>query len=80
MPTYEEEKGRNLAAYDAMKETIRTQYRGQYVAIADGRIVCVAPTIEEARAAVARFQHRLVFDAEADVQREPVWIRWNKPS
>ena len=77
MPTYEQEKAENFAAYDRLKATIRTEYRGRYVAIAAGRIVTVADTIEEARAAVAGFQHRLVFDAEADVdaQREPVWIR-----
>ncbi|MSQ27779.1 MAG: hypothetical protein EXR51_06545 [Dehalococcoidia bacterium] len=75
MPTYEEEESRNLAAYDDLKDMIRSQYRGQYVAIADGRIMCVAPTIEEARASVTGFQHRLVFDAEAEVHRGTVWIR-----
>lgn len=80
MLTFEEAEERDFAAYEALKETIHAQYQGKFVAIAGGRVVCVAPTIEEARAAVAGFEHRLVFAADAEVQRGTVWIRRHRRS
>jgi hypothetical protein len=54
--TYEREKTRNQQAYEALREQIRQNYAGQYVALAEGRLITVAPTFDQARDAVERLQ------------------------
>lgn len=50
--TYEQEKAKNQKAYEALQQRIREDYAGQYVALADGRLIVAAPTFDEARTAV----------------------------
>jgi hypothetical protein len=65
---FEEEMALNRKAYESLREQIRREYAGRYVAIAHGRFVTSAPTFEEASAAVLQMQpppeHFLVFPAE----------------
>lgn len=75
MSTFEEERQRDFAAYERMKDEIVAKYRGQYVAIADGRLIKVAPTIEAAREAVKQFKHYLLFEAGTEPPRSIVYIR-----
>ena len=75
MDTYEEEKQRNVAAYERLKDEIRTRYRGQYVAIADGRLIKVSPSFEEADEAVKHYRHRFVFPAGDEPIMGPLRIR-----
>jgi cytosine/adenosine deaminase-related metal-dependent hydrolase len=75
MPEYEEEKRRNLDAYQRLKDEIRANYLGQYVAIADGRLVKVSPSFEAADEAVAAYRHRLVFPAGEEPEIGPLRLR-----
>lgn len=61
MPTYKEEKRKNIEAYERLKDEIRTRYIGQYVAIADGQLIKVSPSFEEADEAVKGHRHFLLF-------------------
>lgn len=79
MSTFEEERERDFAAYDRMKDEIIKKYVGQYVAIAGGRLMKVAPTFDEAVAAVRHYQHYLVFEAGYEPVRGTVYIRWLTP-
>ena len=68
--TYEQEKAKNQQAYEALRHEIRHDYAGQYVALAEGRLITAAPTFDEARAAIQRLQpvpeYYLVFPAEIE--------------
>ena len=75
MSTYEEEKRKNLETYEKLKDEILTKYKGQYVAIADGRLVKVSPNFEEADTAVKNYRHRLVFPAGQEPEIGPVKLR-----
>ena len=61
MSVYEQEKQKNMEAYNRLKEEFQTKYEGQYVAIADGRLIKVSPSFDEADRAVRNYRHRLVF-------------------
>jgi len=79
MSTFDEERARDFAAYERLKDEIVKKHLGKYVAIADGRLIKVAPTIEEAREAVNQYRHRLVFQAGTEPVRGTVYIRWLTP-
>jgi hypothetical protein len=72
---FERELAENRRAYEGLKERLRRDYKGQYVAIAHGRLVATAATFDEATEAVARLQprpqHFAVFEAEGDPMFEP---------
>jgi hypothetical protein len=78
MLTYEEEKRENMAAYERLKNEIRTKYRGQYVAIADGRLIKVSPIFEEADQAARGYRHRLVFPAGEEPEIGPLRVRFSR--
>jgi hypothetical protein len=67
---FEQEMACNRQAYERLKEQIRRDFAGQYVAIAFGIIIRVSPSFDEAKAAVDQLQphpeHALVFLAEDD--------------
>ena len=63
MNSYEAEKARNTEAYERLKSQIEAEYRGQYVAIADGRLICVSPSFDEASEAAKEYRHAFVFEA-----------------
>ena len=72
MPGYQEEKRKNLDAYQRLKDEIHANYLGQYVAIADGRLVKVSPSFKEADEAVKAYRHRLVFPAGEEPEIGPL--------
>ena len=74
MPGYEEEKLKNLDAYQRLKGEILANYLGQYVAIADGRLVKVSPSFKEADEAVESHRHRLVFPAGEEPEIGPLRV------
>lgn len=78
MPTYEEEKQENRAAYERLKTEIPTKYKGQYVAIADGRLIKVSPIFEEADQAVREYRHKLVFPAGEEPEIGPLRVRGSR--
>jgi hypothetical protein len=75
MPTYEEEKQKNIEAYERLKDEIRARYEGHYVAIADGRLIKVSPSFEEADEAVKGYRHRFVFPAGKEPIIGPLRVR-----
>lgn len=70
LQTYEKERARNQTAYQVLREQIRRDYVGQYVALAEGRLIAAAPTFDQARAAVERMQpvpeYYLIFPADVE--------------
>lgn len=56
------ERERNLEAYNRRRAELEAEHRGEYVAVASGRIVGVYPTFDEACAAVEQHETKLVFE------------------
>ena len=73
---FDQEMACNRQAYERLKEQIRREHAGKYVAIAFGKIIAVCPDFDEATAAVNRLQpapvHCVVFPAEDEPHFEPV--------
>jgi hypothetical protein len=70
LATYTRESTLNRQAYGQLREHLQRAYAGQYVALARGQVVGVAPTFDEARALVERLEpvpeYYLVFPAEVE--------------
>jgi hypothetical protein len=68
--TFEEEMALNKAAYDRLRDEIRRDYAGKYVAIAQGRLAAVSASFDDATAEVLKLnpvpEHFVVFEAEGD--------------
>jgi hypothetical protein len=75
--TIEHEVARNRQAYATLREHIRRDYAGLYVALGEGRILAAAPSYDEALAAVGRLQpvpeYFLVFAADDEPGFEPFY-------
>jgi len=50
--TFDRELDLNRQVYEKLQEQIRRDYAGQYVGIAEGRLIAVALTFDEVRAAI----------------------------
>jgi hypothetical protein len=74
--TFDREMASNREAYEKLREQIRRDYAGQYVAMAFGKIVAVSPDFDEATAVVERLQpapaYSLVFLADQEPVFEPI--------
>ena len=68
--SFSSEFAQNRTAYEQLKEEIRRAAPDDYAAIAQGRLITVAPTFDEAMAAVRQLQpppqHFLVFPADEE--------------
>lgn len=77
MATYERETAINRKAYEALKDQIRAEHAGKYVALGSGRILAVAPTFDEVEAALGHLQDipecYFVFPAEMEPHFELVY-------
>jgi hypothetical protein len=73
---FEQQMAQNRKAYEALRDTIRREYAGQYVAIAFGRIVAASPDFDQLRQAVDELNpppaHVVGFLAEEEPIFEPV--------
>jgi hypothetical protein len=58
---YREQQERNLQAYREQQAELEAKHRGEYVAVAGGRVVGVYPDFEAACAAVEQDRMKLVF-------------------
>jgi hypothetical protein len=67
---FEEEMALNRQAYERLRKELRRNHAGQYVALAHGRHVAVAPTFDEASSAVQSLnpppEHFVVFETDGD--------------
>ena len=81
MTKYEKEKQQNINAYKQLRTEILQKHEGKYVAIAQGSLVAVAPTFDEAVEAsqkvVPDFLHRFVFQAGDEPITEALYISTN---
>jgi hypothetical protein len=55
------DQDKNLAAYREQQAALEAEHRGEYVAVAGGRVVGIYPDFDTACAAVTRYRHKLVF-------------------
>jgi hypothetical protein len=66
--TFEQAEALNRQAYEKLREQIRRDCTGQYVGIAEGRLIAVAPTFDEVYAAIEQLkpmpEYYLIFPAE----------------
>jgi hypothetical protein len=73
--TFERETAFNRQAYEAMREQVRREHAGRYVALGQGRILASAATYDEAMAAVQQLrpvpEFYLVFPADEEPPFEP---------
>lgn len=81
MTKYEKEMQHNLNAYKQLRTEILQKYKGKYVAIAQGRLVAVASTFDEAvetsQKVVPDFLHRFVFQVGDEPITEALYISTN---
>ena len=77
LATFEREQAINQKAYETLREEIRRDYAGQYVTLAQGRVIAASPDFDEALAAVQRLQpvpeFYLVFPADDEPVFEPFY-------
>jgi hypothetical protein len=70
---FERELELNRRAYAALRDQIRRDYAGQYVAMAFGKVVAVSADFHEAQACVGKLmpapEHVVIFAAD----EEPAW-------
>jgi hypothetical protein len=70
LATYQKESDLNRRAYERLREQIRRDYTGQYVALANGKIIGAARSFAAARALVEQLdpvpEYFLVFLAHAE--------------
>jgi hypothetical protein len=75
--TFEREVALNREAYERLREEIRQNHAGQYIALGQGRLIAVAPTFDEADAVVQNLQpvpeFYLVFPADQEPVFEPFY-------
>ncbi len=75
--TFERETARNRAAYEKLREQIRRDHAGQYVALGEGRILASSADYDEVKAAVQRLrpvpEYCLIFPAEMEPPFEPYY-------
>jgi hypothetical protein len=72
---FEQAEARNRQAYEKLRDQIRRDYTGQYVGIAEGRLIAAANTFEEVQAALDKLQpvpeYFLIFPADEEPPFEP---------
>jgi hypothetical protein len=75
--TFERQTALNQRAYESLRDHIRREHAGHYVALGEGRVLAVAASYDEAVAAVRRLQpvpeYFLVFPAEDEPIFEPFY-------
>jgi hypothetical protein len=68
--TFTRESELNRRAYEPLRESIRRDYAGKYVILAQGRVIGAASTFDAAQALVAQLEvvpdYYLVFPANAE--------------
>ena len=73
--TFDREQALNRSAYESLREQIRRDHAGRYVALGQGRVLAVADTYDRALAAVRQLRPApdffLVFPAEDEPAFEP---------
>ena len=70
LATYTRESALNRQAFEKLREQIRCDYAGQYVALANGKVIGVASTFDAATALVKQLdvvpEYYLVFPANVE--------------
>src|SRR5438093_887618 len=65
---FEQATALHREAYEKLREQIRRDYAGQYVGMAEGRLIAAAATYNEVKAAIERLtptpEYYLIFEAD----------------
>jgi hypothetical protein len=81
--TFDRETARNRAAYETLREQIRREHAGQYVALGEGRILASSADYDEVKAAVQRLrpvpEYYLIFPADMEPPFEPYYSYYSDP-
>ena len=81
--TFARETARNRDAYEQLREQIRRDHAGHYVALGDGRILASSADYDEVKAAVQQLQpvpvFYLIFPAENEPPFEPYQSNYTEP-
>jgi Family of unknown function (DUF5678) len=74
---FTKESNRNRDAFEGLRTLIRRDYAGQYVALANGKLIGSAPTFDEARALIDGLvpvpEYYVVFPADDEPDFEVVY-------
>jgi len=66
--TFEQAQALNREAYEKLREQISRDHAGQYIGIAEGRLIAAATTFNEVKAAIEKLkplpEYYLIFPAE----------------
>jgi hypothetical protein len=80
--TFERETARNRAAYEQLREQIRRDYAGRYIALGDGRILASSTDYHEVEALVQQLrpvpEYYLIFPAEMEPPFEPYYAYYTE--
>ena len=81
--TFEREAARNRQAYEKLRDEIRRDYVGLYVALGEGRVLASSADYDAVVAAVKRLQpvpeYHLIFPAEDEPPFEPYHSYYEPP-
>ncbi len=81
--TFQRETARNRAAYEQLREQIRRDYAGRYVALGEGRILASSANYDEVQAAVQQLrpvpEFYLIFPATDEPPFEPYCAYYSEP-
>ena len=70
---FDHELAENRKAYEALRDEIRRQHKGKYVAMAFGKIICISPDFDEAVRALDSLQPEPISAAVFAAEEEPAW-------
>ena len=81
--TFERETARNRAAYEQLREQIRREHAGRYVALGEGRILASSADYDEVKTAVQQLrpvpEFYLIFPADTEPPFEPYYAYYSEP-
>jgi hypothetical protein len=70
LETYQQQSAIHRRLYESLREQICRDHQGKYIALAQGRLVAIAPTYDEARSAIEQLEpvpeYYLIFPAEME--------------
>jgi hypothetical protein len=81
--TFERETTLNRQAYETLREQIRRDYAGKYVALGQGRVLAASVSYDDAVTTVEQLkpvpEYFLVFPADEEPAFEPFYNYWAEP-
>jgi hypothetical protein len=80
---FEQDMVLNRQAWEELRDQIRREHAGKYVAIAQGRLIAATATFQEAKAAIQRLQPTpecyIICEADDEPSFEVINDYWEQP-